>query len=372
VSGNKSIIVRKVKKAGHGGHHGGSWKVAYADFVTAMMAFFLLLWLITMTSPEKRARISSYFKEFSLFNTGGSSIMEKTSSMFSEAGPTNQKAFKELPDETTMNEINPEKLQLSLEKGIAERLGDLKDQVKIDITEEGVRIQLMDKKGSLMFEKGKSTMTPKAKEILRIVAENIKPLTNKVVIEGHTDAVPYSGRQYSNWELSTERASSARRELEANGLDSSRIARVAGYADTDPLIKENPRDPRNRRISITLQIPRKKSITMWTASEDIHPPGADNVSIDLPARGMDKETGAVVGDLMNHKTWQVFSGEANDDLDGRKSSSRKRHNVSSGVAASQPSSASNVIKELQSPFTGGGGKIWGPAFQGIKQPDKQP
>jgi len=231
---------------------------------------------------------------------------------------------------------------------------------------------LTDKKGSLMFEKGKSTMTPKAKEILRIVAENIKPLTNKVVIEGHTDAVPYSGRQYSNWELSTERASSARRELEANGLDSSRIARVAGYADTDPLIKENPRDPRNRRISITLQIPRKKSITMWTASEDIHPPGADNVSIDLPARGMDKETGAVVGDLMNHKTWQVFSGEANDDLDGRKSSSRKRHNVSSGVAASQPSSASNVIKELQSPFTGGGGKIWGPAFQGIKQPDKQP
>ncbi len=368
MSSNKSIIIKKVKKGGHGGHHGGSWKVAYADFVTAMMAFFLLLWLVTMSSPEKRARISSYFKEFSLFNTGGTSIMEKSSAMFNEAGPTNQKAFKEMPDETTLNEINPEKLQLSLEKGIADKLGDLKDQVKIDITEEGVRIQLMDKKGSLMFEKGKNTMTPKAKEILKIVANNIKPLTNKVVIEGHTDAVPYSGRSYSNWELSTERASSARRELEANGLDSKRIARVAGYADTDPLIKENPRDPRNRRISITLQIPKRNAAPadINKGTERIIPTGAENLSIDFPGTTLDKRTGKAVGDLMNRQTWKVFSGEVSKKSAGRGRPTRKE-SPSHAKTDTAPPAGKGIIKELQNPVTGKGGR-WSPVFQGIKPP----
>jgi len=257
---NKTIIIKKVKKNDHGGHHGGSWKVAYADFVTAMMAFFLLLWLITMTSPEKRARISSYFKYFSLFDSGGTSIIEKTSSMFEEAGPNDQKAFREIPDQNTLNLMSSKELEATLEKGILEKLGSLKDQVIVDIVDEGVRIQIVDKEGSLMFEKGSTKPTEKARQILKIIAENINSLPNKVIIEGHTDALPFSDREYSNWELSTERASSARKELEANGLDPGRIMRVAGYADTDPLIKENPFDPRNRRISIILHIPKKKSV----------------------------------------------------------------------------------------------------------------
>ena len=257
---NKTIIIKKVKKNDHGGHHGGSWKVAYADFVTAMMAFFLLLWLITMTSPEKRARISSYFKHFSLFDSGGTSILDRTSSMFEEAGPNDQKVFREVPDKTTLNSMSSKELEVTLKKGILEKLGALKDQVIVDIVDEGVRIQIVDKEGSVMFKKGSTRPTEKARQILKIIAENINSLPNKVIIEGHTDALPFSDRQYSNWELSTERASSARRELEANGLDPERIMRVAGYADTDPLIKENPYDPRNRRISIILYIPKKKPL----------------------------------------------------------------------------------------------------------------
>lgn len=285
-----NIIIRKVKKGGHGGHHGGSWKVAYADFVTAMMAFFLLLWLITMTSPEKRARVSSYFKDFSLFTTGGTSIMDKSSEMFSEAGPTDQKAFTELPSDDTDNSLSPQSLEETMQKGIISKLGDLADQVLIDIVSEGVRIQMTDKEGSLMFERGSNMMTGKARDILRIIGANIKSLPNKVFIEGHTDALPYSGNGYSNWELSTERASSARKELEANGLNPSRIIRVAGYADTDPLIKENPMDPRNRRISIILKIPvspsssDRKSVNNQ-AGRQINPllHGMDNVQITLPA-----------------------------------------------------------------------------------------
>jgi len=265
VSNNKStVIIKKIKKNDHGEHHGGSWKVAYADFVTAMMAFFLLLWLITMTSPEKRAKISNYFKYFSLFEAGGSSILEKTSSMFEEAGPNDQKAFREIPDKNTLNSMSSKELEVALQKGILEKLGSLKDQVIVDIVDEGVRIQIVDKEGSLMFEKGSTKPTEKARQILKVIAENINSLPNKVIIEGHTDALPFSDRQYSNWELSTERASSARRELEANGLDPKRIMRVAGYADTDPLIKDNPLDPRNRRISIILYIPKKEPVKSET------------------------------------------------------------------------------------------------------------
>jgi chemotaxis protein MotB len=111
-----------------------------------------------------------------------------------------------------------------------------------------------------MFKLGSSELSPKAREVLRVISENIKSFPNKVIIEGHTDALAYAGGDYTNWELSTERASSARKELEANGLDPRRIARVAGYADTDPLIKEDPADPRNRRISIVLLFPREKGI----------------------------------------------------------------------------------------------------------------
>jgi chemotaxis protein MotB len=259
---SKAIIVKKVKKYSRSAHHGGMWKVAYADFVTAMMAFFLLLWLLSMVSDEKRARISAYFKYFSLYESGGTSWMDKSSEIFGESGENRQKAFKGLNDppqndESSVDALN--NIEKALEKDIAEKLGDIKDQVLVDIVDEGIRIQMIDKEGSLMFELGNTKLTPKAKEVLKLIGEDIKNYPNKVIIEGHTDSLPYAGSQYSNWELSTERASSARKELEITGLDPKRITRVAGYADTDPLIKDNTQDPRNRRISITLSVPKAQA-----------------------------------------------------------------------------------------------------------------
>ena len=279
MSNQKTIIVKKIKKHGGGGHHGGSWKVAYADFVTAMMAFFLLLWLLNMSSPEKRVRLSYYFKYFSIFSQSGTSFLSKSSEMFSESGQTREKVFMDTPTDkrklsnkkTKKNEDTADTgpdtsdgsaylkgMEQALKQIMVDKLGDLKDQVLVDTVEDGIRIQMIDKDGSDMFELGSSKLTPKAREILQVIGRNISKLPNGIIIEGHTDALPFSGRDYSNWELSTERASSARKELEANGLDPQRIMRVAGYADTVPLIKENPADPRNRRISIILKIPTGK------------------------------------------------------------------------------------------------------------------
>jgi chemotaxis protein MotB len=322
VSNQKAPIIKKVKKVVAGGAHGGAWKVAYADFVTAMMAFFLLMWLLNMSSPEKRVRLSYHFKTFSLFKEAGQSFMGKSDQMFNETGETAQKAFEDNQEDkkksSNKNEVLAlnEKIDLSkwrnkggdigrsdknqrgfnlakddaqtgskivfadtiskkyiegiekaLKQDILEKLGDLKDQVLVDTVEDGVRIQMIDKKGSEMFEVGSNKLTEKAKEVLHVIGGNINKLPNKVIIEGHTDSIPYSGSQYSNWELSTERASSARRELEATGLDPERIIRVAGYADTEPLIKENSADPRNRRISITLKIPLTKTQDNTTDKE---------------------------------------------------------------------------------------------------------
>jgi chemotaxis protein MotB len=244
------IIIKKVKKGGHGGHHGGSWKVAYADFVTAMMAFFLLLWLITMSSPEKRARISTYFQHFSLFEQSGSSFMSQSSEVFQETGHSTQRVPQDLTGK------NPEQFKEDIKKSIEEKLGDIKDQILVDVFEGGVRLQLVDNEGKPMFDLSSPKPTSLALRILQVIGDNIANMPNQVAVEGHTDALAYKGMSYSNWELSTERALSARRELERFGLAPERITRVAGYADTVPLIKEDPKDPRNRRISIILLFPK--------------------------------------------------------------------------------------------------------------------
>lgn len=272
MSKNKAIIVKKVKKVTGGGHHGGAWKVAYADFVTAMMAFFLLMWLLNMTSDEKRAKLSAYFKYFSIYESGGTSWMEKSSEIFGESGENSQKVFADKKNENINNEATTAELngiEEALKKDIAEKLSDVQDQILVDAVDEGIRIQMIDKEGSLMFEKGNPKLTPKAKEILKLISADIKKYPNQVIIEGHTDSLQYAGSQYSNWELSTERASSARKELEATGLDPKRITRVAGYADTDPLIKDNKQDPRNRRISITLSAPKNNAPRRTSAAPSV-------------------------------------------------------------------------------------------------------
>jgi len=256
----RKVIIKKVKKRHGEGHHGGSWKVAYADFVTAMMAFFLLLWLLSMVSTEKRAVMAEYFKNFSIFKESGKTFQPGSAFV--------------ITDHIKKAELKPENVATSLRKAIrgkgagqggqaqaaagqgAGQAEALMDQVRVDAVEGGVRIQIIDKEGSPMFQLGSAEPTEKCREILAAVAEVVKEQDTKIAIEGHTDAAPFRGDQITNWELSTNRASAARRMLETNGTDPLRVARVVGYADTDLLVKESPKDPQNRRISIILLQPR--------------------------------------------------------------------------------------------------------------------
>jgi chemotaxis protein MotB len=248
---SQAIIIKKVKKGGHGGHHGGSWKVAYADFVTAMMAFFLLMWLLTMSSAEKRAAISYYFNHFSLFQQSGQSIMEYNESVKPQTGEKDGgKQGITAPIEGDVVAIAREKFVEGLKREIETKLAEVKDQIHIGSSEQGVRIEVMEKDGNPMFPLGSSEMTPVGRKILSVIARSLSDSQRRIAIEGHTDARVYTSQRYSNWELSTERASMARVELEKAGLPPDRLVRVAGFAATDPLIKEDPLNPRNRRISI--------------------------------------------------------------------------------------------------------------------------
>ena len=327
----KAIIIKKVKKHSGGGHHGGSWKVAYADFVTAMMAFFLLLWLLNMTSDEKRIRLSQYFKHFSIYSEGGTSFMGKTSEMFSDSGESKDKVFSsrygddvsnvEGGDKTVLKVAIDEagkKLGEALKKDFKAKLGDVQDQVLVDLVEGGVRVQMVDKDGSSMFELGNNKLTPKAKKVFRIIGENIKHLTNKVAVEGHTDALPYAGNEYSNWELSTERASSARKELEANGLNPGRIDRVSGFASTDPLIKDDPSDPRNRRISIILKITKEdisKSFKKTNTKKTLPEIDKEKAALKKAAKKMAEEESAIKMTVEDHPASdknKVAAGKSDD------------------------------------------------------------
>jgi len=246
------IIIRKVNKKSHGGHHGGSWKVAYADFVTAMMAFFLLLWLLSMTSPESKAALSQYFNTFSVFKDqpqqSGTSILDKSAGILNEGRSVQSESARMKAEK----KATTEELAKVMRGAIDDKLKSMKNQVLIETTKEGLKIQIVDNEGSEIFRSGSAEPTEKARQIIRLVSENLREKPNRIIIEGHTDSAPFKGAQKTNWELSTSRASAARRELENNGVDPNRIARVVGYADQDPLIKENSKDLRNRRISIIL------------------------------------------------------------------------------------------------------------------------
>jgi chemotaxis protein MotB len=252
---SKVIIIRKVTKGRHSeGSHGGAWKVAYADFITALMAFFLVMWLITMVSPEKRARVAAYFKHFTIFQESGESFMQKSSQVFDEAGETKRHVPNEIVG-TTYN-LNAQEFQIMIGKAVEEKLSDIKDQIMVTVFDGGIRIELLDQEGKPMFDSGSAKPTLLGKRVLAVIGASIAHIPNHVAIEGHTDSVNFKKVNYSNWDLSTERALAAQKELEKNGLDPGLITKVAGYADTQPLITEDPKDSRNRRISVILLFPR--------------------------------------------------------------------------------------------------------------------
>lgn len=237
--------VRKKKARHHDGHHGGSWKVAYADFVTAMMALFLVLWLVAQGDQRLKVAIANYFRQPGAFDTVKGNIFkgEDTGSKEGDNKLT-----------TILSTRDDEKALYSTAALLRKKLSQLasKDRIKVDMTDEGLHIQILDKADRASFPSGSAELEPATRDILHEIASTICELPNPIQVGGHTDSYTFASPNYTNWELSTDRANAARRELEAECVQPERIRRVVGYADTKPLIADDHYAPANRRISIML------------------------------------------------------------------------------------------------------------------------
>ncbi len=239
MDGQRPIIIIK-KKASHDGHHGGAWKVAYADFVTAMMALFIVLWLLNTSKPVRES-IAGYFRDPS-----GTAGKLGTSS----EGPGEKFVPTPLPAE------DMGKLKDEIEKAMRRlpNFEKLKNQIEIKVTPEGLRIELLESATGTFFDLGNRNPNSNGSELLDLLAGELGKLPNKVSIEGHTDSKPFKGRKgYGNWELSTDRANSARRLMQEQGLGGKQVAQVRGFADQLLRTPKNPNDPSNRRISLIVQ-----------------------------------------------------------------------------------------------------------------------
>ena len=275
-SNQPPIIVRKIIVEEHGGHHGGAWKVAYADFVTAMMAFFLLMWLLGATNEKQRKALADYFAPTlvemrkdsagsdGLF--GGSSITDKDNYPH-KASQTGTRSIT-IPRDATGTQDDKGNSRASnksmdakeFEKKIREQLAkdpgkaDLLKNIRFTDTEEGLRIDLIDEANFSMFALATDILNPKARVLIGEVVKIIGTVDNLLVIRGHTDSLPYaSGKSMNNWLLSSARAEATRKEMVINGIQKTRIARIEGVADTEPYNPDDRMDDRNRRISITMK-----------------------------------------------------------------------------------------------------------------------
>lgn len=262
----RPIVVKKIKKGGHG-HHGGAWKIAYADFVTAMMAFFLLMWLLGSVSKGNLKGISDYFSNpLKVANAGGSGAGDAESiiqgggqDLTKQAGqvkkgevPPQEESAK---DRKRLSELKKRFEAMMDDKSQTNtKLKQFKSQLKLDMVAEGLRIQIVDEQNRPMFKSGSSELEPYAREILHEVAALLNEVPNALSLSGHTDGTPFSGGAagFSNWELSTERANASRRELITGGMADAKVLRVNGFGDKVPLNVENIYDPVNRRISIVV------------------------------------------------------------------------------------------------------------------------
>ena len=255
------VIVKRIKKGGHGGHHGGAWKVAYADFVTAMMALFIVLWLMN-SSKQLQEAVGGYFKD--------------PSGTSKEVG-TDQRGSGEnfIIKKEDMAQLK-EQLQKSVRK--LTDFDKLKNQIQMTVTGEGLRIELLESASGTFFESGSSQPNKDGKDLLVLLATELGKLPNKLSIEGHTDSKPYAGmREYGNWELSTDRANAARRLMQQNGVRPDQVSQVRGYADQ---MLRNPKDnldPSNRRISLIVQY------VEVSASDPVDTPASSAASKPAPS-----------------------------------------------------------------------------------------
>ena len=261
---NQTIIVKKIKKGGHG-HHGGAWKVAFADFAVAMMAFFLLLWLIASTTKEEKAGLSEYFSpptqgladgsgmSQDLIDMGGGQKISQGDDSKDNAQKPRAPSKEDIQQAAMAEKERLESLMEELKKSIeaSQALKPFKDQLLLDITSEGLRIQIVDKENRPMFDSGRAELKGYTKAILHELAKTINTVPNRISLTGHTDAARFVGRKdYSNWELSADRANASRRELVIGGLATEKIVKVVGLASMVLFNKAEPRHPINRRIAI--------------------------------------------------------------------------------------------------------------------------
>lgn len=278
------IVVKKIKKGG-GGAHGGAWKIAYADFVTAMMAFFLLMWLLGSTSQGDLKGIADHFNApLKLALLGGGSGSGDSSSVIKGGGEDLTRAHGQVKKGDVQAErktINLQALKADFERMEKEKLKGLKEEIEamieaspillqfksqllLDLTAEGLRIQIVDEKNRPMFDSASSELKPYTKEILRNIGHVLNSVDNRISLTGHTDAQPYAGGAtgFGNWELSTNRANASRREMVAGGLVDAKVMRVVGLASTVLFDKEDPFNPVNRRISIVVLNKRTEEAIM--------------------------------------------------------------------------------------------------------------
>lgn len=297
----KPIIVKKIKKGGHGGHHGGAWKIAYADFVTAMMAFFLLLWLLSSTDKHNIEGIQEYFRKpikealssgnstsvnQSVIKGGGRDLTtKKKMDSTAKTKETQSKSIEKRIDkdqkknqsQTKSEEKSIQEIKKKLEQAIRSNptLKEYKNQLLVDVTTEGLRVQIIDDQNRPMFELAKSNLQPYTRKILREIGSVLNGVNNGISLSGHTDASAYPNkdRSYSNWELSADRANASRRELIQGGMSPEKLVKVVGLSSAALLDQSNPLNPINRRISIVIM--NKK------AQEDLM---RDNSGVDISSK----------------------------------------------------------------------------------------
>ncbi len=294
------IIIKRIKKGGHAAH-GGAWKIAYADFVTAMMAFFLLMWLLGSTAKGELQGIAAYFASPLKVAMQGGDGAGNSSSVIPGGGNDLSKVHGQVrrsdsESNTSMRSIDTVRaerarldaqrikaLQSKIDAMITEnpRLNEYRSQIRIDVTPDGLQIQIVDDQNRPMFDSGSALVKPYMRDILREIGAALGGVENRISLAGHTDAAPYGNgdRGYSNWELSADRANASRRELVAAGMPDARLGRVVGLAASDLLEPDNPRAPVNRRITITVLTHEAEERLM----------GKKNVAFPLPPADAEKQ-----------------------------------------------------------------------------------
>ncbi|MCQ4347273.1 flagellar motor protein MotB [Pseudomonas stutzeri] len=294
---DRPIIIVRRKKVSHG-HHGGAWKIAFADFMTAMMAFFLVMWILASSDEKTQQAVAEYFSTPLLVAMAGGNKSTASNSAIPGGGPDPMHADGERmrvdirertrsSDEQARLQNLKERIESTIEADPV--LRELKEQIRTDLTPEGLRIQLIDSEQRPMFEVGSARVAPYLSNLLRTIAPLLNELPNSIQITGHTDSRPYPGGEagYGNWELSSERANASRRELVAGGLALSKLLRVAGMADRIPYDDSDPHDPMNRRIAVIVLDKRTAAGILQQSSYALDPEEAGTAP---PASGVSTPT----------------------------------------------------------------------------------